>query len=195
MTAPKKAFSRAARPENPDIAIYCDIDGVLTDFDGHARAQGKLLPDGSNNWDAMDYDWWRTMPAYAGAQDFYRALHRIAPTKLLTAPTLSTGCFAGKAVWAESFLPERGKFLLKDLIICNADSKEAFARPKSILIDDRAKNVDAWVRAGGIGILHAGDYAQTLAQVRAAVAAIRADAAPEAPKPDVPPRAAPPNCG
>ena len=32
--------------------------------------------------------------------------------------------------------------------------KAAFAHKKSVLIDDRQRNIDTWVEAGGIGILH-----------------------------------------
>ena len=32
--------------------------------------------------------------------------------------------------------------------------KAAFAHKKAVLIDDREKNIDCWVEAGGIGILH-----------------------------------------
>ena len=32
--------------------------------------------------------------------------------------------------------------------------KAAFAHKKAVLIDDRDKNIDCWVKAGGIGILH-----------------------------------------
>ena len=32
--------------------------------------------------------------------------------------------------------------------------KAAFAHKKAVLIDDRQRNIDTWVEAGGIGILH-----------------------------------------
>ena len=32
--------------------------------------------------------------------------------------------------------------------------KAAFAHKKAVLIDDREKNIDCWVKAGGIGIIH-----------------------------------------
>jgi hypothetical protein len=32
--------------------------------------------------------------------------------------------------------------------------KAAFAHKKAVLIDDRDKNIELWVEAGGIGILH-----------------------------------------
>jgi 5'(3')-deoxyribonucleotidase len=36
----------------------------------------------------------------------------------------------------------------------NGSQKSAFAHPKAVLIDDREKNINDWIDAGGIGILH-----------------------------------------
>ena len=40
------------------------------------------------------------------------------------------------------------------LLLRNAKHKKDFASPTSILIDDRIDNVEGWIGAGGIGILH-----------------------------------------
>lgn len=175
-------FNRLAARPKKDCEIFVDMDGVLSDFDGHARAHGKFNPDGSTKWDQLDQNWWRTMPAYPGMKDFYESLRQITNTRILTAPVSSSGCYAGKAQWVEDMWPERGIFAILDLIICRAEDKQLLARPHHILIDDRQKNIDEWVKAGGIGILHKGDYAATLVQVKQAVAAIRAPK-PRAPRP------------
>ena len=36
----------------------------------------------------------------------------------------------------------------------NGSQKAVFADKKAVLIDDRQQNIDCWVKAGGIGILH-----------------------------------------
>ena len=36
----------------------------------------------------------------------------------------------------------------------SGNQKAAFAHKKSVLIDDRQENIDCWIEAGGIGILH-----------------------------------------
>ena len=36
----------------------------------------------------------------------------------------------------------------------SGSQKGAFARKGFVLIDDRQRNIDAWEKAGGIGILH-----------------------------------------
>ena len=40
------------------------------------------------------------------------------------------------------------------LVLAQASKKQNYANPDSILIDDRVSNIDQWVKAGGIGILH-----------------------------------------
>ena len=165
-----------------EIVIFLDIDGVIADFEGHARAHGKMDPKGTPLWNALDETWWATMPAYAGAREFYNALKKCAPVNFLTAPTMSTDCFSGKSKWVQGFVPERGIFILEDLIICPAIHKHRLATPKTILVDDRIKNVEEWRAAGGIAIHHQGDYAVTLAAVTAAVQKLKAQASkPPAP--------------
>jgi hypothetical protein len=40
------------------------------------------------------------------------------------------------------------------LILRSAKHKKDFAGPNNILIDDRVDNINGWIEAGGIGILH-----------------------------------------
>ncbi len=158
--------------------IFFDLDGVLGDFDGHAKAQGKYDDKGKLAWDALDYRWYATMPVYDGAKALYDAACKLGVTKFLTGPILNEECYSGKARWIQNFVSERGRFILNDLIICPSGDKHYLARAGRILIDDRAKNIEEWVAAGGIGVHHTGDFAETLKKLKAAVAAC-------APKPAV----------
>ncbi len=163
----KKAVKAAAPPqEDTEFKIFCDMDGVISDFDTHAKAENKFNEKGQPKWDELDYAWWSTMPAYKGAKEFDAELQKLGRTRKLSAPILNVGCFRGKAEWITNF---RGSsFGLLDLILARAEDKNLLARPNHILVDDRQKNIDQWVAAGGIGILHTGDYADTLKRVREA---------------------------
>lgn len=145
------------------VVIFLDLDGVIADFEKHAHDHGKMKPSGTPDWDSLDREWWTTIPMFKGAKDFCRELKKAAPVKFLTAPTLSPDCFGGKAEWIKNNF---GKWALRDLIICSGDDKELLAGPGRILIDDRLKNVMAWQQAGGIGILHQGDFERTLARTK-----------------------------
>lgn len=146
--------------------VFFDIDGVLGDFDSHLDAHGFRGPDGQTLWDKLTLDWWTGMPAIAGAADFFMAVTQHAETRFLTAPVLSAECFYGKAQWVQSLLPDEGKYALKRLIIASSKDKQYLAGPNRILIDDRQKNIDEWVAAGGIGILYNGDFAAVAAELK-----------------------------
>lgn len=165
--------------ETPAVTIFIDLDGVLADFDTHARAHGKIKADGKTDYDALDVEWWRTMPAYDGAVDFLQGLKKEGQTKYLTAPMVSPDSHYGKAQWIASFEPGRGKWALMDLIICPGKDKQFLAASDRILVDDRIANVKQWEEAGGVGIHHTGDFADTLARVQEAAGKIRAAKAPK----------------
>lgn len=144
------------------VIIFFDIDGVLGDFDAHAERHGKRAANGKVDYNALDEGWWASMPVCAHAQDVVKAARERALVRFLTAPVADHACFSGKARWVrEQFQPEKGRFGLMDLMICPAKDKALLAGPRRILIDDNADNVAAWNGAGGVGILHEGDFSKT----------------------------------
>ena len=86
---------------------------------------------------------------------------------------LSADCYSGKAEWITKFDQKRGKHALRDLMICNSKDKHLIAGPTRILIDDREANVKDWQTAGGLAVLHKGDFKETLRAVRAITQALR----------------------
>ncbi len=184
MAKAKKSFgAKAKKTDKPEVAfeIFSDLDGVLTNFDQHAKDNDKFDAKGNPKWDELDFKWWSTMPAYDGAKEFYDELRERGRTRMLTAPIMNADSFRGKAEWVKEF--RRNRFALRDLIIAKAEDKELLARPHHILVDDRQKNVDAWVKAGGIGIVHNGDYADTLKRLDAAMAKYTLENDPSLPPP------------
>lgn len=171
----KKDFTRksAGAPEDTGILIFLDLDGVIADFYAHLVTHNKIGSNGKADYDALDHDWWASIPVLEGARDFYDEAIKVAPVHFLTAAVFTTGCYSGKAEWiSRQFLPERGKWALGDLVICPGKYKHYLATPQRILVDDRQSNIDNWRAAGGIGVLHKGDYEETLKQVVKAVAAL-----------------------
>lgn len=153
------------------IEIFVDMDGVLSDFDSHAKAHGKYDEKGQPKWNELDFEWWATMPVYDGAREFYEGLRAVGNTRILTAPVPAVDSFAGKAEWvATKFRPDKGRFALLDLCIVRAKDKHLMAGARRVLIDDREKNVAEWEAAGGIGIHHTGDFAQTQEKLKQVLA-------------------------
>ena len=158
--------------------VFFDIDGVLGDFDHHLDAHALRGADGNPRWNEVSAAWWQTMPFMPGAQDFFMRVAAKLETRFLTAPTLSTDCFTGKATWVQTFLPHEGKGAIKRLIIAPSSDKAYLAGPTRILIDDRKKNIDEWVAAGGIGIHFTGDFAAVERALQTAVPGLKLDVSP-----------------
>ena len=162
-------FTSAGQQQPKKTHIFIDLDGVVADFDAHIEATGKRDAQGRNKWNELDYDWWAKMPPAPGAREFFNEAKKLGEVRFLTAPVLSEDCFAGKAAWVRKFVPEEGKSALKRLIMASSKDKYYLAAADRILVDDRKENVDAWTKAGGIGIHHAGDFTKTLASLKAAI--------------------------
>lgn len=139
-----------------EYKIYCDMDGVLVDFDkGYKKLTGVDL-DGehrndTNFWDPINnagYDFWINLewiePDGHILWDFIKSYNPI----LLSAPSRQTESRVAKHDWVERELPGT------QLILRSAKHKKDFAEPNAILIDDREDNINGWNDAGGIGILH-----------------------------------------
>lgn len=138
-----------------EYKIYCDMDGVLVDFDkGYLELTGHEL-DGSHRsdtdfWDpinAAGYDFWMNLEWMKDGKELWSYIEKYNP-ELLSAPSRQNESRVAKHDWVKKELPG------VQLILRSAKHKKDFAGPNNILIDDRIDNVNGWVEAGGIGILH-----------------------------------------
>jgi len=153
------------------------MDGLVADFNRHAKVHNLFQPDGElvNDGQDLTHEWWLSMPAFDGARAFYDNVVTLADeynasrVMFVTGAKRNAGSYSGKVDWVQKFLPERGNRILYEFITCPKYQKWLLAGPRRILIDDNKKVVDRFTEAGGIGILHEGDYAQTLAKLKAAL--------------------------
>ena len=138
-----------------DYKIYCDMDGVLIDFDkGYLELTGHQL-DGSHRtdtdfWDPINsagYDFWVNLEWMNDGKELWNYIKKYDPS-ILSAPSRQDESRVAKHDWVNKELPGT------QLLLRNAKHKKDFASPTSILIDDRIDNVEGWIGAGGIGILH-----------------------------------------
>ena len=141
--------------EKVNYKIYCDMDGVLADFEsGYEKLTGIDLKGefqkGSDFWDPISkagVGFWAGLKWMPGGQKLWDYIKPYNPD-LLSAPSREESSRIGKAVWVKHKLPGT------KLILRYAKQKQQLATPESILIDDRQINIDQWEAAGGIGILH-----------------------------------------
>ena len=142
--------------EKQKYKIYCDLDGVLVDFDkGYKKLTGKELGGEHRNdtdfWDPINkagYDFWINLEWIK--PDGHTLWDFISPYKpiILSAPSRQNESRVAKNDWVNKELPG------VHLILRSAKHKKDFAAPNHILIDDRIDNILGWREAGGIGIHH-----------------------------------------
>lgn len=149
-----------------DYKIYCDMDGVLADFEsGYEELTGIDLrgefKKGDDFWDpikAAGVGFWAGLKWMPDGQELWDYLKPFNPV-LLSAPSREQSSRIGKHVWVKHKIPGT------KLILRYAKQKQELATPESILIDDRQVNIDQWEAAGGIGILHT-STANTIQQLQ-----------------------------
>ena len=151
--------------EKADYKIYCDMDGVIADFDkGYKELTGREA-----SFDTPKEEFWA--PIQKAGAEFWIKLQWMPDGKqlwefikpynpqLLSAPSKDESSKIGKFVWVKRNVPGT------KLILRSAERKQEFATPNSILIDDRADNIQRWKDAGGVGIHHT-SAADTIQQLK-----------------------------
>ena len=135
--------------------IYCDLDGVLTDFDGaYFKLTGVDISDqfyeGSKFWEPINnagVEFWSEMNWKEDGKRLWNYIKKYQP-KILSAPSRHVESRIGKMKWVERELPN------VELVLKYAKDKKDLSEPNSILIDDRIDNITGWREMGGIGIHH-----------------------------------------
>ena len=152
-----EAYPLKEKKEVPPYKIYCDMDGVLTDFESRFEHFSGMHPQEYEKahgvpafWNLIDVkigvrfwvgmDW---MPQGKRLWDF------ISPYKpdLLTSPSRDNASRLGKQLWAKNNLSPKPK-----VIMSYSKDKQRYANENSILIDDKPSNIDEWAAKGGIAI-------------------------------------------
>jgi FMN phosphatase YigB (HAD superfamily) len=135
--------------------IYCDMDGVLTDFDkAYYDLTGidikNQFHNGPDFWEPINkagVKFWLNMDWMGDGKRLWSYIGKYGP-KILSAPSKKVESRIGKFRWLERELPG------VELILKYASDKKDLSDPESILIDDRIDNIIGWREKGGIGIHH-----------------------------------------
>ena len=167
--------------------IFCDMDGVLVDFDEgykeltgvtthHADSQGKdefwrLFRDSLKEKGISERSYWANLDWMPDGKQLWDYIKEYNPY-VLTAPSVNMDIpfedrykmennesMQGKTEWVQR-LPNMRKIYFR-----SASRKADFAGPGKILIDDRKDTIDSWNANGGIGIFHT-SAANTIKQLQ-----------------------------
>jgi hypothetical protein len=138
--------------------IYCDMDGVLTDFDTQFKElSGGIAPKDYENKYGKDAFWslisqggvgyWVGMPWMPNGKQLWEYISKYNPI-ILSAPSRENESRLGKRLWVRNNLSPKPK-----LILASAANKPNYSTRNKILIDDRPDTIANWNAKGGTGIL------------------------------------------
>jgi len=142
--------------EDKSINIFCDMDGVIADWDLQFKNLTGMSADDYRKkhsevkmWQTIAREkvrFWSDIPWMPDGRKLWSYIKGYKPT-ILSKPAMSSYSVEGKKIWIKKELGPRVPYIL-------ARDKTPYAKPNSILIDDQADNIEGWKKAGGIGILH-----------------------------------------
>jgi hypothetical protein len=156
----------------PKYQIYCDMDGVLTDFEKRfvtlLRKEGpkyyskaviaqvtrpkhfEALEGQEEFWKFIDQyiglEFWSQMEWMPNGRALWNFIQPYGP-KLLTSPSRDNTSRLGKRLWVKENLVPAPEVLFRF-----GDAKSDFANENAILIDDKPSNLAAFAGKGGIAL-------------------------------------------
>jgi hypothetical protein len=160
--------------ELKDVAykLFVDLDGVLVDFDKEMERIGfpssavetdkKMKARFWHNVGRMahhGHEFWGVMDPMPDADVLWNYIKKYTPA-ILSATGHVGNAEQEKRVWVKKHIGDVVVHLVR-----KSGDKAQFAAPNHILIDDRAKSIEPWIAAGGIGILHT-SAANTIARLK-----------------------------
>lgn len=142
--------------EANQFKVFCDLDGVLSNFiEGINTLAGKKvkqddIEDVLRSLEKNEIDFWANLPWMKEGKQFWSTIKKYDPDILSACPesTDMKLCSKGKLQWIKKNL----KINESKIHIVKRRTKKDFANPNAILIDDRPKNIREWKSAGGVGI-------------------------------------------
>jgi|TARA_R100000027_G_C2225600_1_gene87471 hypothetical protein len=150
-----EAYPIPEQKEVPPYKIYCDMDGVLTDFESRFEHFTGMTPKEYENkfgtagfWNLIDVQvgvkFWVGMSWMPQGQALWNFISPYKPD-LLTSPSRDNNSRLGKNLWVKNNLNPKPK-----VIFAYSADKQRYANENSILIDDKKSNINEWIAAGGI---------------------------------------------
>ena len=147
--------------------LFVDLDGVLVDFEKHARevfnncptsweqnkGKGKFWKDVTRSCKEGN-PFFLAMDPMHDAFQLWNYIKKYNPRILSATGSLHVVPNAKyeKREWVRKHLGDTTAGTA--VLVQSAVDKAQYAAPHHILIDDRDKAIDPWIAAGGIGILH-----------------------------------------
>lgn len=173
-----RTFLEASPPLTLDdvneIQVYCDLDGVLADFEGTVQKMvGKFEQDLSPEQKRIlstSEGFWLNIPFLPSGRKLWSYIRNHNPFILTAYPKWDdeNKVRKQKIEWVERHLPGVPR---SRILVVRREEKQKFAmaagRFPNLLIDDYERNVKQWRQAGGIAVLHkANTVERTIAELK-----------------------------
>jgi len=151
------------------MIIYCDMDGVLCDFERQWARVNKLpfskfqTLNMHDRWEKVRQHggFWPTMPWKGDGRTLWNYIKK-HDVRILSAYSQSDpNCLPGKIKWLSKnvSLPRSKQHIVM------RSQKQLYAKKNTILIDDYAKNIREFKAKGGEGIRHK-TASQTISELK-----------------------------
>ncbi len=153
--------------------VWCDLDGVLFDFDKGYETQTDISISIARNmpkdifWGNIQHipHFFYDLPLMEDAEELWSEILFLNPSILTAIPRISTYANAG---------PDKIRSVAKHfgenievVLVQSASNKVKHYRPgtRDVLIDDRPDTILSWQKVGGIGIYHTSAF-DSICQLR-----------------------------
>lgn len=134
-----------------DRIVFCDLDGVLADFETGVQQQLKCPQNKSSIWPQIfgSQRFFLDLPWTTNGKHLWEAIQRWDPIILTGVPNNNAKLSTQKREWCARELGED-----IHVITCTTKEKPNYALRNSVLIDDRDKIAEEWTAKGGQFILY-----------------------------------------
>ena len=152
-----EAYPIPEQKEKPPYKIYCDMDGVLTNFEARFEHFSGMKPKEYESkygtpafWELIDNKigvrFWVGMDWMPHGKELWNFISPYQPD-LLTSPSRHDTSRLGKNLWVKNNLNPKPK-----TIFAYSADKQRYSNENSILIDDKKSNINEWAAKGGIAL-------------------------------------------
>ena len=153
---------RLAKGISTKHIIFCDLDGVLADFEqGVFNKFKKNVNDLTQRrmWTVINKsnNFFETLPWMPKGKELWSQIEKYDPIILTGVPRGSSTAIKQKIKWCQK---ELGPNI--QVITCSTKNKPNYCLNDAILIDDRTDNLNAWNDKGGKFILYHEDHLDSI---------------------------------
>lgn len=161
--ADKEVQLRALFGPTGSHRLFCDMDGVLTDFDkAYLKQSPPGIPPMGKPLDPAivgEESFWADMDWAPGGEELWRFILPLTPTILTANPSykgdssteeaVKIPCEAGKRKWVLKHIGGATK-----VVVRRDKASEIIPGKVCVLIDDMDHNLKSWKDAGGTPVMH-----------------------------------------